>query len=167
MLAQNKTSALVDPISEIQQKSRPAAGNTNHEAGRAIYNFYCYFCHGYSGNAQTLAATYLNPKPRNFTATVPDTLSREKMIDAVTNGRSGTAMKSFNHALTEEDIEAVVSVLRSDFLTQGPAVGKFEEAVAEYCGARYAVAVNSATSALHLACIAAGLGPGDTLWTSP
>jgi len=116
VLAQNKTSALVDPISEIQQKSRPAAGNTNHESGRAIYNFYCYFCHGYSGNAQTLAATYLNPKPRNFTATVPDTLSREKMIDAVTNGRSGTAMKSFNHALTEEDIEAVVDFVRREFM---------------------------------------------------
>jgi cytochrome c oxidase cbb3-type subunit 3 len=116
VLAQNKTSALVDPISEVQQHSRPAAGNTNHESGRAIYNFYCYFCHGYSGNAQTLAATYLNPKPRNFTATAPDTLSREKMIDAVTNGRSGTAMKSFNHALTAEDIEAVVDFVRREFM---------------------------------------------------
>ena len=65
------------------------------------------------------------------------------------------------------DIEAVVEVLRSDWLTQGPAVERFERAVAEYCGARYAVAVNSGTSALHIACLAAGLGPGDTLWTSP
>ena len=69
--------------------------------------------------------------------------------------------------VTENDIEAVVSVLRSDFLTQGPLVGRFEETIASYCGARHAVAVNSATSALHIACLALGLGPGDWLWTSP
>ena len=65
------------------------------------------------------------------------------------------------------DIAAVVEVLQSDFLTQGPLVPKFENAVAEYCGAEYAVAVNSATSALHIACLALGLGPGDSFWTSP
>lgn len=66
-----------------------------------------------------------------------------------------------------EDIEAVVSVLRSDWLTQGPAVPRFEFALAQACGAKHAVAVNSATSALHIACVALGLGPGDWLWTSP
>jgi UDP-4-amino-4,6-dideoxy-N-acetyl-beta-L-altrosamine transaminase len=70
-------------------------------------------------------------------------------------------------SISVEDIQAVVNVLRSDWLTQGPAIEQFEQAVANYCGARYAVAVNSATSALHIACLAAGLGPGDTLWTSP
>lgn len=70
-------------------------------------------------------------------------------------------------SISDEDIQAVVEVLRSDWLTQGPAIGRFEQAVADYCGAHYAVAVNSATSALHIACLAAGLGPGDTLWTSP
>ncbi|MEZ4483755.1 MAG: UDP-4-amino-4,6-dideoxy-N-acetyl-beta-L-altrosamine transaminase [Syntrophotaleaceae bacterium] len=69
--------------------------------------------------------------------------------------------------VTEADIQAVVDVLRSDFLTQGPAVEAFEKEVAAYCGVRYAVAVNSATSALHLACLAADLGAGDILWTSP
>ncbi len=69
--------------------------------------------------------------------------------------------------VTEEDIAAVVRILRSDFLTQGPEVPAFEQAVASYCGARHAVAVNSGTSALHLACLALGLGPGDILWTSP
>jgi UDP-4-amino-4,6-dideoxy-N-acetyl-beta-L-altrosamine transaminase len=68
--------------------------------------------------------------------------------------------------ISEADIEAVVAVLRSDFLTQGPAVPAFEDAVAAYCGARHAVAVNSATSALHLACAALGAGPGDWVWTS-
>jgi len=70
-------------------------------------------------------------------------------------------------SISEADIQAVVAVLQSDWLTQGPAVEQFEAAVAQYCGARYAVAVSSATAALHIACLAAGLGPGDRMWTSP
>jgi UDP-4-amino-4,6-dideoxy-N-acetyl-beta-L-altrosamine transaminase len=69
--------------------------------------------------------------------------------------------------ISEEDIAAVNEVLRSDWLTQGPAVPHFEQAVAAYCGASHAVAVNSATGALHIACLALDLGPGDWLWTSP
>jgi len=69
--------------------------------------------------------------------------------------------------VTDADIEAVVAVLRSDFLTQGPTVPAFERAVGAYCGAAHAVAFNSATSALHVACLSLGLGPGDWLWTSP
>ena len=69
--------------------------------------------------------------------------------------------------ITQADIDAVVGVLQSDFLTQGPQVPRFEAAVAAHCGARHALAVNSATSALHIACLALGLGPGDWLWTSP
>ena len=68
--------------------------------------------------------------------------------------------------VTEADIEAVAEVLRSDFLTQGPAVPIFEQAVREACGARHAIAVNSGTSALHIACLALGVGPGDAVWTS-
>ncbi len=68
--------------------------------------------------------------------------------------------------INEADIAAVVDVLRSDFLTQGPVVPAFEEAVSRYCGAPHAVAVNSATSALHIACLALGVGPGDIVWTS-
>ena len=70
-------------------------------------------------------------------------------------------------SITELDIQAVVDVLRSDFLTQGPVVPNFEEAIAKYCKSNHAVAVNSATSALHIACMALDLGPGDWLWTSP
>jgi len=69
--------------------------------------------------------------------------------------------------ISQADIDAVVEVLQSDFLTQGPKVPEFERIVADYCGAARAVAVNSATSALHLACLALELGPGDRLWTSP
>ncbi|MEL1220087.1 UDP-4-amino-4,6-dideoxy-N-acetyl-beta-L-altrosamine transaminase [Aeromonas hydrophila] len=70
-------------------------------------------------------------------------------------------------SISEADIEAVVEVLRSDFLTQGPVVPRFEQAVADYCGARFGVAVNSGTAALHIACLALGVGPGDWVWTSP
>jgi UDP-4-amino-4,6-dideoxy-N-acetyl-beta-L-altrosamine transaminase len=69
--------------------------------------------------------------------------------------------------IRDEDIAAVDAVLRSDWLTQGPTVGLFEDAVRSYCGARFAVAMNSATSALHVACLALDLGPGDVMWTSP
>lgn len=69
--------------------------------------------------------------------------------------------------ITQSDIDAVVTVLQSDYLTQGPMVPRFERAVADYCGVTHALAVNSATSALHIACLALGLGPGDRLWTSP
>lgn len=69
--------------------------------------------------------------------------------------------------IAQEDIDAVVSVLQSDFLTQGPCVPAFESLVARYCGASHATAVNSATSALHIACMALELGPDDWLWTSP
>jgi len=69
--------------------------------------------------------------------------------------------------ITETDIQAVIDVLRSDFLTQGPAVPLFEKTIAERVNSLHAVAVSSATSALHIACLALGLGPGDLLWTSP
>lgn len=69
--------------------------------------------------------------------------------------------------ISEADIQAVVAVLRSDFLTQGPAVPGFENVVAGYCGAQHAIAANSATSALHIACLALDVGPGDWVWTSP
>ena len=69
--------------------------------------------------------------------------------------------------ITQADIDAVVGVLQSDFLTQGPMVPRFEQNVAKHVGAEYALAVNSATSALHIACLALGLGPGDRLWTTP
>lgn len=69
--------------------------------------------------------------------------------------------------ITREDIEAVVEVLRSDFITQGPLVPRFEQAVADYCGAEYGVAANSGTSALHIACQALGVTTGDRVWTTP
>ena len=69
--------------------------------------------------------------------------------------------------INEEDIEAVINVLKSDFLTQGPIIEQFEKKVAQYCGARYAVAVSNATAALHIACLSAGLKKNEVVWTSP
>lgn len=69
--------------------------------------------------------------------------------------------------ITQDDVDAVVEVLRSDFLTQGPTVPRFEAAAADQVGVRHAVALGSATSALHVACLALDLGPGDVLWTTP
>ncbi|MDC0587003.1 UDP-4-amino-4,6-dideoxy-N-acetyl-beta-L-altrosamine transaminase [Gammaproteobacteria bacterium] len=69
--------------------------------------------------------------------------------------------------ITDEDIEEVVKILKSDFLTQGPTVPLFEEIVSTYSGSNHAIAVNSGTSALHIASLALGIGPGDIVWTSP
>ena len=69
--------------------------------------------------------------------------------------------------ITKDDVAAVIDVLNSDLLTQGPVVPSFEKVTCEYTGAKHAVAVNSATSALHIACMALDLGPGDWLWTCP
>ena len=68
--------------------------------------------------------------------------------------------------ITSDDIESVVKVLKSDFLTQGPAVPKFEKSLCDFTGSSYAVAVNSCTSALHIACLALGLTSKDIVWTS-
>ncbi len=69
--------------------------------------------------------------------------------------------------INQDDIDSVVAVLRSDFVTQGPVVPAFEKSVTDYCGAHYAVAANSATSVLHIACLALGVGKGDLVWTTP
>jgi UDP-4-amino-4,6-dideoxy-N-acetyl-beta-L-altrosamine transaminase len=70
-------------------------------------------------------------------------------------------------SISDQDIDAVVAVLRSDWITQGPAIGQFEQALAQYCGARFGTAVGNATEALHIACLALGVGPGDLVWTVP
>lgn len=94
----------------------PAGAASAHEKGRAIFNFRCYFCHGYSGDAKTLASTFLSPKPRSFTTISPRTLSRDVMIDAVTRGRPGSAMMGFSSVLKPAEIEAVVDFVRREFM---------------------------------------------------
>ena len=69
--------------------------------------------------------------------------------------------------ISKDDIKNVIEVLKSDFITQGPKVPLFEKLISEYCGAKYAHAVNSATSGLHIACLSLDLKKGDFVWTSP
>lgn len=101
-----------------QEQLTPSTTNNpnNHEQGRAIYNYRCYFCHGYSGDARTLASRYVNPPPRNFKQTEPASLSRQKMLDAVTDGKPGTAMTGFSRLLNNKEIQAVVDFVRLEFM---------------------------------------------------
>ena len=92
-----------------------AQTRTNHELGRNIYNFRCYYCHGYSGDAQTLAATFLKPAPRNFKDSLPEDLPRERMIEAITHGRAGTAMAAFNAVLSVTEISVVTDFILEEF----------------------------------------------------
>ena len=93
--------------------------------GRSTYQYYCYQCHGYGGDARTLASTYLNPKPRDFTSTRPTALSREAMREAISSGRPGTAMVSFRSVLTPSQIEAVIGYIRTQFMVARPAVERY------------------------------------------
>ena len=88
-----------------------------HEQGRAMYNFYCYQCHGYAGDAKTLASSFLHPQPRNFAATDPAQLSREQMITTLREGRDGTAMVSFSSVLQDDEIGAVIDYIRAEFMS--------------------------------------------------
>ena len=107
------TAALVIVLGQ-STRAEPA-----HEVGRVVYNFRCYFCHGYSGDARTLASRFVEPRPRDFTALKPGLVSRDSMIDTVARGRSGTAMKPFAEILPAQKIAAVVDFIRSEFM-DGP-----------------------------------------------
>jgi len=84
--------------------------------GRQIYNYRCYYCHGYSGDAQTLAARFLNPKPRDFTKSSLLSLTKEQMVTTVTHGRKNTAMTAFTKFLSTDDISLVVDFIRQEFM---------------------------------------------------
>lgn len=100
-------------------RSTPAASDPKLvERGRAVYNFRCYYCHGYSGDAKTLAATYLSPAPANFIAARPADLSLERIRQAVTEGRAGTAMKPFAEVIPAAEIEAVSAFVFDTFVVR-------------------------------------------------
>ena len=94
------------------------SSETDIAKGKLSYDFYCYQCHGYVGNSKTLASTYLNPKPRNFARTSPQELDVDRMVDAVTHGREGTAMVSFSSVLSEDDINKVVRYIRQRLMAK-------------------------------------------------
>lgn len=86
------------------------------EAGRAIYNFRCYYCHGYPGDAKTLAATFVDPAPRDFQAATPDTLPFARILQAVHDGRPGTAMKPFAEVIDAEAQKSVAAFVFDEFV---------------------------------------------------
>ncbi len=108
--------SVADSTPTAQEAGYGSAHDDRHERGRAIYNFRCYFCHGYSGDAKTLAASYLTPRPRNFAATELADISYESMVNAVTHGRPGTAMLGFANTISAEDIALVVDFVRREFM---------------------------------------------------
>ena len=86
--------------------------------GRRVYNARCYFCHGYAGDARTVASTFLDPPPRDFSALAPADLGRDAMLAALRDGRGGTAMQGFAGLLDETDMGAVVDFVREEFMRQ-------------------------------------------------
>ncbi len=112
-LALGLAGALLTLAAGYDAMSRGLPADT-HEAGRAVYNFRCYFCHGYAGDAKTLAATYLAPKPRDFTQAAG--LSRERVAAVLHAGRPGTAMKSYAGTLSEAEIDAVAGFVVREFV---------------------------------------------------
>lgn len=96
--------------------AQAAAQPTLHEQGRAVYNYRCYFCHGYSGDAQTLASTYMSPRPRNFTAA--PALDAPRIEAVLRQGKPGTAMKPFVGILNERELRAVAAFVEREFVQQ-------------------------------------------------
>lgn len=127
------------------------ATEEDHEAGRAVYNYRCYFCHGYSGDARTLAATYLSPRPADFTALAPDERTREGMIHSVTDGHPGTAMKGFAGVINATEISQVVDFVRDEFMHRKAANTRYHTAQNGWPGhERYRAAFPFATGAIPL-----------------
>jgi len=104
------------PVAAQNPLNKPTSAAAYHEQGRAIYNYRCYFCHGYSGDARTLTSSYVNPRPLNFSQTKTSALSRQQMINAVTYGKQNTAMTGFSRLLNTQEIEAVVDFVRREFM---------------------------------------------------
>ncbi len=103
---------------DVMRPTAAVATTSAHEQGRRIYNFRCYFCHGYSGDAKTLAATYLQPPPRAFNRTTPSELPNAHIAAAVREGRPGTAMVSFAGVLDEREIAAVAAFVEREFVRE-------------------------------------------------
>lgn len=105
-----------------------AQDQATDRTGKKVYDYFCYQCHSYAGDGNTLAATYLTPKPRDFTRSSPEEISRERMVQSVTHGREGTAMVSFSNVMTEKEIEAVVNYIRQNFMVEAPYQGRYHTA---------------------------------------
>ena len=109
--------SLLNPVQAIAASS-PAAKNeaAQIEAGRKIYNFRCYFCHGYSGNAQTVAASLLSPPPLDFTRADSTRITPSHIVSVLQNGKPGTAMQSFRTILAEIEMQQVAAFVVNEFI---------------------------------------------------
>lgn len=114
--------ALLALLAGCSKAPAPVAGaapsRTTLELGRKVYNYRCYFCHGYSGDAKTLASTYLAPAPRSFVDATPQTLPRAAIERALREGRAGTAMKSFAGIVDEQELVAVAAFVFDEFVVR-------------------------------------------------
>lgn len=136
--------------STVEVAAGSHAGN-RFEQGRDLYNYRCYFCHGYAGDAKTLATSYLKPPPRAFTATRLQDLPRQRMLASVTKGRPGTAMKGFKDILTADEIEAVVDYIRQAYMSGTAAQTRYHTAGNGWPNhERYAAAFPFATGEIAL-----------------
>lgn len=141
--------ALFSALANAREPAPDAAAV--HERGRVIYNYRCYFCHGYSGDARTLATTFMAPPPRNFKSPGGVMLSREDMIDAITNGRPDTAMTAFSRVLDASEIAAVASFVYREFIVDGAPNTYYHTAANGWPDhQRYAVAFPFATGEIPL-----------------
>ena len=139
-----------------------AAAESAFEAGRLIYNYRCYFCHGYSGDARTLAATYMAVKPTNFQSLGIADISRQRMINAVTDGRENTPMVGFSRLLSEQEIVNVVDFIRDEFIVNKKQNTRYHNKINGWADhERYAIAYPFATGAIALDQPSADLSPKE------
>ena len=104
-------------VAQKEAAAAPAAAvAADVERGRAVWNFRCYFCHGYSGDAKTLATTFVNPPPRDFQSARPEEFPLSRIENGIRHGMPGTTMKPFTGTLTEQEIRDVAAFVRSEFL---------------------------------------------------
>lgn len=128
-----------------------AHGDARLEQGRALYNLNCYQCHGYNGDAATLASSYLEPRPRDFTRTTPRELPRARIVQVLRDGRPGTAMVSFARLLDAAQREAVADYIRARFQRAAARSERYHVAANGWPRhERYAAAFPFATGALAL-----------------
>lgn len=112
----------------------PSADPAWQARGQRVYDARCYFCHGYSGDARTLASTFLDPPPRDFRALSPADLSREAMLTAVREGRPGTAMQGFAALVDDSDMQAVVDYVREAFMRRKRRPARYHSRVNGWIG---------------------------------
>jgi len=119
---------LLLPFALLLRQPALAADADQPISGAAIYRYYCYQCHGYAGDARTLASRSLAPPPRDFTRTTPEQLPVDRIVETVREGSKGTAMVSFATVLDEARIRAVAEYVQSAFMSGNPVVARYHSA---------------------------------------